>query len=99
VIVGPRRERPWSGSHRYSSQFRFTTNDGRSIESASSAWSTAAPRIGKPVTVVYDPADPQRRAETLGVYRVKFFIVTPILVLGGMTLAVSGLVFLIARAS
>jgi hypothetical protein len=98
VIVGPHREKPWSGTHRYSPQFRFTTDDGHNIEATSSAWSTAAPRVGKPVTVVYDPTNPRRRAETLSVYRVKLFIVTPILVLGGMALAVSGLAFLLAGA-
>jgi hypothetical protein len=44
----------------YTSVFRFTTRDGRTLQArASVAGSSARHRVGDPVSVLYDPRDPQ----------------------------------------
>jgi hypothetical protein len=71
-------------------RFRFTTADGHVIQRVSSLSSFPGPRVGKRLTVVYDPADPERTAERLGVWRLKLAL-SPLLVAGGVALAALGI--------
>ncbi|MGH9211420.1 MAG: DUF3592 domain-containing protein [Acidimicrobiales bacterium] len=56
-----------AGSKMFAARIRFTTHDGRVVETTSAAKSYPAPRVGRQVPVVYDPADPAATAERAGV--------------------------------
>lgn len=95
VIVGVKEEtilgdRPMRG---YAAVFRFVTEDGAVVEAVSSAASSPGPRVGRRITVVYDPADPHRTAERAGVWKLKVVLI-PLLLVLGVGLVVFGLTFL-----
>jgi Protein of unknown function (DUF3592) len=73
--------------------FRFTTDGGQVIDAVSSAWTFPEPKVGRHIPVTYDPADPQRSAERVGVRALKL-VLSPLLIAGGLALAVFGLTFL-----
>jgi len=79
-----------AGIHARAGRFRFVTQDGRTVESVSAMYSFPGPKPGRPVTVVYDPARPERTAERLGVHRF-------LLVAGGPMLMAIGMAMLIVN--
>jgi uncharacterized protein DUF3592 len=81
------------GSRGRSPVFRFTTEGGQVIDAVSSAWTFPEPKVGRHIPVTYDPADPQRSAERVGVRAFKL-VLSPLLIAGGLALAVFGLTFL-----
>jgi hypothetical protein len=94
VIVGlhePAAVNP--GSRARSPVFRFTTEEGQVIDAVSSAWTFPEPKVGRHIPVTYDPADPQRSAERVGVQAFKL-VLSPLLMAGGLALAIFGLTFL-----
>lgn len=89
-IIIDRREGPTEpGIRSQEGIFRFTTEDGRVITKDSSFYSYPGPRIGKQVTVVYDPVHPEKSAEIAWVRRL-WLILSPLLVAGGVALCVTG---------
>jgi Protein of unknown function (DUF3592) len=93
VIVGlhePAAVNP--GSWGRSPVFRFTTEEGQVIDAVSSAWTFPEPKVGRHIPVTYDPTDPQRSAERIGVQAFKL-VLSPLLMAGGMALAIFGLTF------
>ena len=94
VIVGlhePGAVNP--GSRARSPLFRFTTEEGQVIDAVSSAWTFPEPKVGRHIPVTYDPADPQRSAERVGVRAFKL-VLSPLLMAGSLALAIFGLTFL-----
>jgi len=85
VIVGAVDDNPGPGGHRKAGRFRFTTDDGRVLTGVSSASTPRGPRVGKRVTVEYDPARPQD-ADIAGVKTLKL-VLSPPLIIGGLVLA------------
>jgi uncharacterized protein DUF3592 len=75
------------GSRGRSPVLRFTTRDGQVVDAVSSAYTFPEPKLGKRVPVTYDPADPRRSAERVGVLTFKVVVLSPLLVAGGLTLA------------
>jgi hypothetical protein len=63
--------------------FRFTTGDGRVVEVTSRTSTWPGPKIGKELTVVYDPQDPDGTAERIGAWKVKQ-VLLPLAVVGGL---------------
>jgi hypothetical protein len=86
-IVG-RHEPGWvnPGHRGRSAVFRFTTADGRVVDAVSSASTFPEPKVGRRIPVTYDPADPRRSAERVGVLAVKL-VLSPLLIVGGRVLA------------
>jgi hypothetical protein len=74
--------------------FRFTTDEGQVIDAISSAWSFPEPKVGTRIPVSYDPADPQRSAERVGVRTFKLIFLSPLLIAFGVGFAIFGLTFL-----
>jgi hypothetical protein len=64
-----------------SGRFRFTTDQGRVIDKLSSFYSFPGPKVGKPVTVSYDPARPEKSAEIAWVS--KLMVTTSSLIMAG----------------
>jgi Protein of unknown function (DUF3592) len=95
VIVGG-HEPAWQnpGYHGRSAVFRFTTRDGQVIDAVSAASTFPEPKAGRHVPVTYDPTDPQRSAERVGVYVFKLVLMVPLLIAGGLTLAGFGVTFI-----
>lgn len=91
-IVG-RHEPGWlNPSYRGRSPvFRFTTQDGQVVDAVSSASTFPEPKVGRRVPVTYDPTDPQRSAERVGVLTFKVVVLSPLLIAGGAVLAGFGL--------
>lgn len=87
VIIGRRSTRGelgmGSGTYSRAAIFRFTTLDGRVVEAESNVSSFPGPKPGRPVTVIYDPHDPDE-AETTGRMRI-IWIVRIIVMIGGAT--------------
>jgi Protein of unknown function (DUF3592) len=81
------------GSRGRSPVFRLTTDDGKMIDAVSSAWTFPEPKVGTPIPVTYDPLDPQRSAERVGVRKFKL-IFSPLLIAFGLGFAIFGLTFL-----
>jgi Protein of unknown function (DUF3592) len=94
VIVGL-HEPIWGnpGSRGRSPVFRFTTQDGRVIDAVSSASTFPEPKVGRRIPIAYDPADPQRTAERIGVRTFKLFL-SPVLIAGGLAFAFFGVTLL-----
>jgi len=67
-------------------RFRFTTRDGRVVEAVSQLSSFPGPRPGTPVSVTYDPKNPQGTAEIGKVRSIKV-VLSPLLIVGGLVLA------------
>lgn len=65
-------------------RFRFTTAQGRPFETTSSLSSYPGPQLGKSMTVIYDPADPEDTAERLVVHYLQMFTVGPLLMAVGV---------------
>jgi hypothetical protein len=76
-----------------SARLRFTTRQGRVVERVSDVHSSWGPRIGKEVTVIYDPADPDGTGDTVGAWRFKVAL-TPVILLIGIGMVVLGTVLL-----
>jgi len=94
VIVGLHEPAAVSpGSLARSPVFRFTIEEGQVIEAVSSAWTFPTPKVGRHIPVTYDPVDPQRNAERVGVQAFKL-VLSPLLMAGGIALAIFGLTFL-----
>ena len=93
-IVGLHEPIATSPSNRArSAVFRFTTERGEVVEAISSAWTWPVPRIGRRITVTYDPHDPQGTADQVGVRAVKALL-SPLLIVLGLGLGVIGLTYL-----
>ncbi|MFI9004650.1 DUF3592 domain-containing protein [Streptomyces sp. NPDC053541] len=58
VVVGLEDGESRPGVKRRSTAFRFTTGDGRSFETTSSAQTWPGPKVGTSIPVVYDPERP-----------------------------------------
>lgn len=84
-VGGPIRAR----SRSYAAQFRFTTRQGRLVESVSSVSTFPGPKVGRRFVVVYDPADPEGTAERAGARKVQLAL-APLLVVGGAAFAAWG---------
>jgi len=65
--------------------FQFTTEDGRVFTGKSSFSSPRGPRVGKRVTIVYDPARP-KDADVAWVKTFKLVLLTPVLTVAGLVL-------------
>jgi hypothetical protein len=74
--------------------YRFTTDDGRIVDACSSVWAYPPPKVGKRVTIAYDPADPQASAETVRMQTFKALVIAPIVVIVGLVLTAIGLSYL-----
>lgn len=97
VIVGRRDARGEQGmspaTHKRAAIFRFTTVDGRVIETESDVQSFPGPKPGKRVTVIYDPRKPYD-AETAGRYVIKL-VVAPVVMAFGLVVVIISLVHLL----
>jgi len=81
------------GSRGRAAIFRFTTEQGQVVEAVSAAWTFPEPRVGRRIAVTYDPIDPRRSAERVGVLTFKI-VLSPVLIAGGIALAIFGLTLL-----
>lgn len=79
------------GRRTASAVFEFADGEGRAIRKQSTRASYPWPEIGVDVTVVYDPADPEGTAETLGSRNSSLGIGLALLV-AGVAVIVLGLV-------
>lgn len=94
VIVGGHEPAWMNPGHRgRSAVFRFTTADGQVIDAVSSASTFPEPKAGRRIPVTYDPADPRRSAERVGVLWFKV-VLSPLLIAGGLVLAGFGVTFI-----
>lgn len=84
VIVGDVDASHRPGLRQRAGRFRFTTEDGQVITGVSSASTPRGPRVGKRVTIEYDPARPQD-ADIAGVKTFKLLL-APLLLIGGLAL-------------
>jgi hypothetical protein len=90
-LVEPAATSP--GSLSRSPVFRFQTADGRVVEAVSASWGYPPPKLGTRLRISYDPADPERTADRVGVLQLKV-VLAPVLVVLGLGLAIFGLTFL-----
>lgn len=94
VIVGRRDARGELGmgpaTHSRAAIFRFTTVDGRVIETESDVQSFPGPKPGKRVTVIYDPRNPYD-AETTGRFAI-MTVILPLIMAVGVIIIVTGLI-------
>ncbi|WP_018655756.1 DUF3592 domain-containing protein [Actinomadura flavalba] len=74
-----------------SGRFRFTTEQGRTVEATSRFYSFPGPRPGRPVTVIYDPARPEATAERLGVHWALLLVFGPAVAAVGVAMMTLGL--------
>ncbi|MFI8327991.1 DUF3592 domain-containing protein [Streptomyces filamentosus] len=58
VVIGIDEEETRPGVRRRSALFRFTTDDGETIETVSSAQTWPGPKVGAPIPITYDPERP-----------------------------------------
>lgn len=72
---------------------RFTTSDGRVVETLSALSTFPGARVGKEFTVVYDPDDPEGTADRLSAWRIKFVLGVPLLA-GGAAFTAWGIAIL-----
>lgn len=75
-----------ASSRSRAARLRFTTVDGRVLETVSDLSSFPGKKLGKQVTVAYDPDNPQRTADLAGVKLFKLAL-DPLLIAGGAVLA------------
>lgn len=98
VIIGRRDARGEQGmspaTHKRAAIFRFTTADGRVIETESDVQSFPGPKPGKRVTVIYDPRDPYD-AETTGRLTI-ILILMPVVMAIGLAIVIAALMNLLA---
>lgn len=92
VIVGRRDARGEVGTnpatHSRAAIFRFTTVDGRVIETESDVQSFPGPRPGKRVTVIYDPRNPYD-AETTGRFAISMLVMPVVMAVGVIVVVLS----------
>ena len=94
VIVGVRKTRgevgtsPRTNTRSRAAIFRFTTLDGRVIETESDVQSFPGPKPGKRVTVLYDPRQPYS-AETTGRFLILVVLMPPLMAFGVFLIIVS----------
>ncbi|GAA1561531.1 hypothetical protein GCM10009678_50490 [Actinomadura kijaniata] len=86
VIVGSRDAPGSPGVRRRAGVFRFTTRQGQTIERRSATYSPRGPRPGTAVTVVYDPARPEKRAERAGITLLMVTALTPLMIAVGIAI-------------
>lgn len=72
--------------------FRFTTEDGRTVDAVSSAWTYPVPKVGRRIAVTYDPHDPQGSAERAGV-RTRKAALSPLVIAFGLGFVVFGILY------
>jgi hypothetical protein len=77
---------PSPPSRSRAARLRFTTADGQVIETVSDLSTFPGKKLGKRVTVAYDPKNPQRSADLAGVKVLKL-VPDPLLIAGGAVLA------------
>jgi hypothetical protein len=95
VIVGGHEPAWMNPGHRgRSAVFRFTTVDGQVIDAVSSATTFPEPKMGRHIPVTYDPTNPRRSAERVGVMWFKIVVFSPLLIAGGLVLAGFGVTFI-----
>jgi uncharacterized protein DUF3592 len=75
------------GTAARSAEFEFSTESGERIRAVSSAWSYPGPRIGRRISIRYDPRNPRRSAERSGVIVIKLVLMLPLLAFGGWLIA------------
>lgn len=89
VIIGRRSTRGelgmGSGTYSRAAIFRFTTLDGRVVEAESRVSSFPGPKPGRPVTVIYDPDNPDE-ADTTGRMTIIWIIRIIVMAAGAMGL-------------
>lgn len=90
VFVGSMDATPIPGRAQRSGTFQFTTEDGQVFTGTSSFSSPRGPRVGKRVTIVYDPADPEE-ADVAWVKTFKL-VLSPVLALVGLVIVYGGIV-------
>lgn len=91
VFVGRTDATSVPGRAQRSGVFQFTTEDGRVFTGTSSFSSPRGPRVGKQVTIVYDPADP-KEADVAWVKTFKLLVLSPVLVVLGLVFVYRGIV-------
>ncbi|GLZ16127.1 hypothetical protein Acsp04_63620 [Actinomadura sp. NBRC 104425] len=91
VFVGREEVGHVSGPGVYSraARFRFTTEDGRTVERTSALSTFPGPRPGRAVTVVYDPERPHSTAERAGVH-LAMLVLGPLVVVLGVIMVYRG---------
>lgn len=94
VFVGRTDAASVPGRAQRSGVFQFTTEDGRVFTGTSSFSSPRGPRVGKRVTIVYDPADPEN-ADVAWVKTLKL-VISPVFILLGLWFVYRGIVGLIS---
>ncbi|AXK35873.1 hypothetical protein DVA86_27860 [Streptomyces armeniacus] len=72
-------------------RFRFTSQDGRTIERTSAFSSFPGPKPGREVNVVYDPLRPHKTAERAGVHLFLLVAVGPLFMAVGSVMIILGL--------
>ncbi|MEV5829903.1 DUF3592 domain-containing protein [Spirillospora sp. NPDC052242] len=94
VIVGHRKIASPGESPTYAPVFRFTAEDGRTVQAAgsvSTAWRRGA---GRRIPVVYDPADPEGTADRPGGLRAQLALAPVLLAVGAGLLITAAAVLL-----
>jgi Protein of unknown function (DUF3592) len=79
------------GTHTRSARFQFTTEQGRVIDKESSFYSFPGPKVGKAVTVSYDPQNPRKSAEIAWVAWLKVIVSLPLMAGGIVFLIMAGM--------
>lgn len=87
VVVGHVEVRRTSQTARSrAARLRFTTADGQVVETVSDLSTFPGKKLGRQITVAYDPQNPQRTADLAGV-KVLELVLDPLLIVGGAVLA------------
>jgi len=88
VVVGRAEVSRGPNTHSRSAVFRFTTEEGRPVETTSDLSTFPGKKVGTRLTVLYDPRDPEE-AEIAWVRLFKA-VLSPLLMVGGVALIVLG---------
>ncbi|WP_158718767.1 DUF3592 domain-containing protein [Streptomyces griseus] len=88
VVIGVDEEETRPGVRRRSALFRFTTDDGETIETVSSAQTWPGPKVGALIPVTYDPEHPWE-AERTGVLVFKLWMMPFTFALGVLFLVLT----------
>ncbi|WP_158079097.1 DUF3592 domain-containing protein [Actinomadura sp. CNU-125] len=95
VIVGHKAIKDSETGTTYAAVFRFTTEDGRTVEAVSTLSTSWRRGIGREVALIYDPADPEGTADRPGSHRLNLVFIPTLLAWGtGLTaIGLDGLLF------
>lgn len=88
VVVGRSNSAAKPGVVSRSGVIRFTTLEGETVESTSSVSSFPGPKVGRQVTVVYDPKRPERTGERVGTHKAMLLFAAPLFIAAGVAVVV-----------